>query len=160
MTLGILLVLSGLLFLFLEFFMPGGILALTGAILVFSGIVVFCNAATSWLVILLFFIATSFGIVFTVVSALTLLKRGAKSQTFYQDQAQEGYLGAQYERTLIGKNGKAMSDLRPSGWIEVEGERVQAVARTGFILKGSRIAVVSGEGAHLVVEEIEEVTLE
>jgi membrane-bound ClpP family serine protease len=159
-TLGVLLVLGGLLSLFLEFFMPGGILAIIGAVLIFSGVVVFCSEATSWLLILLFFLGTSFGIVFTIVSALRLMKRNAKSQTFYQDQAQEGYLGAQYERELIGKRGKAASDLRPSGWIVVEGERVQAVAKTGFILKESSILVIGGEGAHLVVEEIEEAEVE
>jgi len=156
MTLGIILVLGGLLALFLEFFLPGGILALMGSVLILAGIVVFIQATTSWVALLLFFLATSFGIIFTVVSALRYLRRGAKYRTFFQDDAQEGYIGASFDETLIGKEAVADSDFRPSGVIVIAKQRVQAVAKTGYIEKGTRVMIIGGEGAHLIIEKIEE----
>lgn len=152
MTLGIILVLMGLLSLFFEFFLPGGVLALIGCLLIFSGIVYFCASVSSAWAIFFFFIGTSIGIALTISSALFVLKRGRKARSFYQEDAQVGYLGADFDRSLLGKEGRAVTDFRPSGLLLVEGKRVQGVAKSGYIESGSRVKILSGEGAHYIIE--------
>jgi membrane-bound serine protease (ClpP class) len=55
---------------------------------------------------------------------------------------------------LIGREGVATSELRPSGTIELDGSRLDAVTRGEYIEQGRRVRVLLHEGNRLVVEEI------
>ena len=70
-------------------------------------------------------------------------------------ETSSGYTSAfPFSHTLIGKTGTAITMLRPSGKIEVEGETYDATALSGFIEKGETIKVVKYETAQLVVSRI------
>lgn len=56
---------------------------------------------------------------------------------------------------LIGSEGLAKSDLRPSGMVHVKGEDWQARTK-GFVRKGARVRVVRMEGLTVHVEEVKE----
>jgi membrane-bound serine protease (ClpP class) len=59
---------------------------------------------------------------------------------------------------FMDKEGTALTNLRPVGIIEIDNERLDAVAEGDtFIKKGSKIKVVGIEGNKLVVQKIEEV---
>jgi membrane-bound serine protease (ClpP class) len=61
-------------------------------------------------------------------------------------------------KDYLDKEGKALSTLRPVGIIEINGERLDAVAEgTFFIEKGSYIKVIGVEGNKLKVQKKEEV---
>ena len=55
---------------------------------------------------------------------------------------------------FIGKTATALTDLRPSGTIIVEGARKDAISHTGWVEKGAKLRVRS-EGMTFVVEPIE-----
>lgn len=80
------------------------------------------------------------------------LKKSAKDNTFYLQQDQEGFQASTFNDSLIGKTGQSVSDLGPSGFVVVGGNRYQATARSGYIDKGREITVIGGEGAHLIVK--------
>ncbi len=63
----------------------------------------------------------------------------------------EGYLSAPAHDELVGKVGVALTDLRPSGTAEVEGERVDVVTEGGFVKAGAAITVLRAEGYRHVV---------
>ncbi|MEQ9467127.1 MAG: NfeD family protein [Ekhidna sp.] len=70
-----------------------------------------------------------------------------------QDGSQ-GYTSTFYKaKSLVGKQGKTYTRLRPSGRIEIDGEIYDAFTRGNFIDEGVDIVVVSDEGTSLKVKE-------
>jgi membrane-bound serine protease (ClpP class) len=63
----------------------------------------------------------------------------------------EGYISAPERHDLVGVIGRALTDLRPSGTAEVQGERVDVVTQGEFITSGSAITVVRSDGYRHVV---------
>ena len=57
---------------------------------------------------------------------------------------------------FLGREGKAATDLRPSGAVDIGHDRVDAVSDGGFIAAGSPVRVVYIEGNRLVVEAVEQ----
>ena len=56
---------------------------------------------------------------------------------------------------LVGKRGVAVTVLRPSGTVDIEGEPYDSVSESGFIAPGTPVRVVRFENAQLYVERIE-----
>jgi len=56
------------------------------------------------------------------------------------------------EATLVGKEGCALGDLRPAGFVEIEGRRLDAVTRGEYLERGARVRVIRHEGRRIVVE--------
>lgn len=73
-------------------------------------------------------------------------------KTMYLDTDQEGYQACLYPKDLIGMAGFTLNDLKPSGHIRIEGKTLSAMAKTGFIEKGTEILVIGGQGSHLIVQ--------
>ncbi|MDA3819992.1 MAG: S49 family peptidase [Candidatus Delongbacteria bacterium] len=71
-------------------------------------------------------------------------------------QTEEGYISADNSwRDMIGKTGTALSDLRPSGKIEIDEKIYNAKAINGYIEQGSPVVVKRFETVQLYVELIE-----
>ncbi len=58
--------------------------------------------------------------------------------------------------SLAGARGVALSDLRPGGFAEIEGERVDVVTRGDYVGAGEPIEVVADEGYRRVVRRVGE----
>ena len=67
--------------------------------------------------------------------------------------AAEGFISAPNRAELIGAEGKALTDLRPSGAATINHERLDVVTEGEFIKAGSAIMVLRSEGYRLVVRE-------
>jgi membrane-bound serine protease (ClpP class) len=66
---------------------------------------------------------------------------------------ENGYLGVDPDLLLLkGKNGVAVTTLRPSGKINIDGQTYDAIAMSGMIDKGTNIVVTKVEAAQLYVE--------
>jgi len=66
---------------------------------------------------------------------------------------EDGYIGVDPElKQLKGKTGIAITTLRPSGKISIEGKSYDAMATVGMIDKGTRIVVNKVEAAQLYVD--------
>ena len=148
----IFLVLS-LLLLFLEFYLPGGILAFIGAVTYILSIVFLVQAGFGFLEVFFFFLLSVALGIGTVVIAIKRIKKSATSNTFYLGTTQEGYVGASADTTLIGKSGVTKSDLGPSGFAEIEGKRIQVLSSGPYIERGEKVVVISARGAYLVVQK-------
>lgn len=154
--LSILVLLLGMLALVLEvFIVPGfGVAGITGIILIAWGILLLAidlTQATMALVVALvatvavFFFGLKFFKKFNIWQKLTLNTR---------QNREAGYVAPQSELILyVGKVGKAMTPLRPSGTAEVFGQRLDVVTEGGFIPAGTTIEIVRVEGTRIVVRE-------
>ena len=68
----------------------------------------------------------------------------------------QGYISAPPRDDLIGLEGVALTDLRPSGIASIDGERLDVITEGGFIDKAERIRVVRSDGYRHVVESCNE----
>jgi membrane-bound serine protease (ClpP class) len=57
-------------------------------------------------------------------------------------------------RALIGRQARVLRDLHPSGLIELEGKRLDAVSEGRFIESGSTVEIVRISGRDIVVREV------
>jgi membrane-bound serine protease (ClpP class) len=67
---------------------------------------------------------------------------------------ESGYVAPPSRADLVGKMGKALTPLRPSGIVEIEGERVDAVTEGGFVTKDTPVQVLSVEGTRIIVRPV------
>lgn len=93
-------------------------------------------------------------LVFLFLYGEKLLEKGAFKRLVLQDvQAKEaGYIIAD-QHQLLGAKGITKTTLRPTGKVEIEGERFDARAESGFIDSGERIEVVGQERFELIVRK-------
>lgn len=82
--------------------------------------------------------------------------RLAKSGVFLLDKGErdDGWASASPRPDLLGREGLALTDLRPSGTVLLGEERVDAVSESEWIEEGTDIRVVSSEGYRLVVRPL------
>jgi membrane-bound serine protease (ClpP class) len=66
----------------------------------------------------------------------------------------DGFVSAPARGDLIGLDGVAVTDLRPSGTARVGEERLDVVTEGGFIPEGSRVRIVQSDGYRHVVRPI------
>jgi membrane-bound serine protease (ClpP class) len=56
---------------------------------------------------------------------------------------------------LVGREGVAQTVLRPTGIGQIDGKRLDVVAESAMIERGSPIKVVAVEGSRIVVRKVE-----
>ena len=67
---------------------------------------------------------------------------------------EHGYIAGTSRDDLIGMEGVALTDLRPSGTVKVGGERLDVVSDVGFVAKGRAVRIIRSESYRHVVEPI------
>jgi membrane-bound serine protease (ClpP class) len=161
-----LLFLTGVVLVVVEvFFVPGlGVPGVLGLICVISALVlaligipidvsfktgVLADAMTRVLVSLL-------GAFVLALVFMRLLSKTALGRSFVLGDAETGFLSAPSASDLVGQTGKALTDLRPTGKIIIDGERHEATSERAFVARGSRVRVIGKEGPALVVRPEEE----
>ncbi|MCG9969464.1 hypothetical protein L9W92_15750 [Pelotomaculum terephthalicicum JT] len=149
--------LLGLIAFLLEIFVfPGfGVAGIAGVILVGWGIFLIAVDVTQ---------ATA-ALVLAVVATIVILIVGLRLMSRYnmwyrltlqnKQQNDEGYVAPAPELSLYaGKEGVALTPLRPAGSAELDGRRLDVVTEGEFIPKGRPVKVIKVEGTRVVVKEI------
>ncbi|MBB64880.1 MAG: serine protease [Waddliaceae bacterium] len=140
------------LLIFLEFYLPGGFMGAAGAVLLVASIVFAGMSDASIVTIFIFILVAVIGLIAVIKFAMYRIQNAPPNTSVYSEGDQKGYVASEFDQELLGKEGVADSDLRPSGFILVNGQRKQAVSKVGYIPKGTPIKVLGGSGAHLIVK--------
>ena len=140
----------GLIMIFLEFYLPGAILGTIGGILLVASILLVADSE-SILFTVLYTILVVASVVAIIKYALWQIPRGKQSDSIYSNDAQVGYYASSFDLDAIGKEGVVLSDLKPGGFIEIEGQQLPAISESGYIVKGEHVLVLRGEGDSLIV---------
>lgn len=148
MLVAIAIALLSLFLIYLEFFVPGIVLGILGGTGFCISIFLFIWESGDIWPIVSFIVGCVVCLVLTIRLALHKMKQ---KPAFFASEEQSGYLASSYDKSFIGEEGEAASDLRPSGHILVGGEKVQAVSESQYIKKGESVMIVGGEGARLIV---------
>lgn len=145
----------GVILIFLEIIVPGGILGTIGVILLATGIFMVADSTaqgiayvSSMLLVLGILLALSFRFPQTrrFWNRLSLTTTQTKS---------EGYVAPNQDlECFLGCEGVALSQLRPAGTADFNGNRLDVVTEGGFISREARIKVIEVEGTRVVVREI------
>ncbi|OOO00013.1 MAG: hypothetical protein ATN35_09540 [Epulopiscium sp. Nele67-Bin004] len=121
---------------------------------------------TVFLVMSIFLIADTIveGVIITVIvviilaimffGAIKLLSKGAiyKKIVLQDEQSIEEIKEISNAlELLIGKEAVTITDLRPSGFIEIDGQKLEVVSNSQFINKSENIKIVGIQGTTLVV---------
>lgn len=151
----LLLFVAGILLIFLEFFLPGAISGTLGvSALIFSlflagedGIQMGVSILIAiFLSVLVFFIMIKIFNKKLVLFNKMVLSESAKKE--------DGYVSNINRTDLLGKEGIALTILRPSGTVIINNERVDVVSEGGFIEQNAVVKVIKVEGARIVVREL------
>lgn len=147
------LLILGLVLIFIEFYLPGTVLGIAGGISLFASIVIFTMQSDSIVEVIgyIILVIIAFGVVLRI--ALRTIRDARPDRSIYSNDAQDGFQASEYDHSAIGKSGIAVTDLKPGGYVLVEGKRMQAISQAGYITSGSPIIVVSGQEESLIVKQ-------
>jgi membrane-bound serine protease (ClpP class) len=138
---------------------PGfGIAGVSGIMLMLGGIV-FIFGKSYELMTAVFWLSTSFiATVALGIGLMYMIPRTRTGKGFILSTELEKRLGYQASseslKDYIGREGVALTPLRPAGAVIIGESRLDVVTEGGFIDKNTPIKVVKVEGAQLVVREV------
>lgn len=146
----------GLLCIFAEVFLPGGVLGVLGWLLIgtsFVGAYHFWRLSVPFILFVVGIVSAGVGL---YVIAIRLMPKTAVGKMIFLQTTQKGYdVSISGQRELVGKEGIALSYLRPTGIAEIEGRRVNVITEGEFIQRDTRIRVSELKDNQLVVHRIE-----
>ncbi len=159
MTLPIILLIAGVCIIILEIFLPsGGVLGVIAGIAIISSIALaFMESTTTgtiFLALSMILVPVLIVIGFKVFPNTPIGRRVilAPAKETSEDRGAAGVVDDDYTR-LIGKIGKTITPLRPSGIAEIEDERLSVVSEGTMVDQGIDVVVISIQGNSIVVEQ-------
>ncbi|HHY36836.1 MAG TPA: nodulation protein NfeD [Firmicutes bacterium] len=143
----------GVLLLLLELLViPGfGVVGISGIIAILASIVLAASNSVQALK------ALAIALVATVLLAGFLLRYLAKTNRWRwfvltdRLDKEQGYVAHQSLQDLVGREGVALTPLRPAGAAEIGGERYDVISEGTYLPAGTRIVVVRVEGVRVMV---------
>jgi membrane-bound ClpP family serine protease len=145
----------GIVLLILEMFIPSfGILSVLGAICLFGGVMLASSDPKEASISL--GIAFLLAIVIVAISFKYLQHRGTWHRFILRDQltSDKGFTSNPNKTNYLGKQGEALTPLRPAGTAQIDGHRIDVVTEGSFISSGKPVEVIQVEGTRVVVREL------
>lgn len=145
----------GLILLVVEAMVPGfGLPGISGIIMLAVGIIMATGDISSAVMSL------SVALMVTAVVAVVFIKIGYKSPLFNKIvletkfTKEKGYNSSSLQEQLLDKEGVAITDLRPSGIIEIDGTRIDALSEGNYIDRGAQVKIYKVEGSKIFVRRL------
>ncbi len=145
----------GILLIFLEFFLPGAISGTLGLAALIASLFLAGENPLSIGISIFISIGISVALLFLMIKVL-----GKKMVLFNRmilfDTAknEDGYVSNVNRTDLLGKEGIALTVLRPSGTAVINNERLDVVTEGDFIDQNTKISVIKVEGVRIVVRKV------
>lgn len=147
----------GVLLLVVEMFIPGfGLPGVSGLILLFLGVgtsmrslehaitAIFISSLTGVLAVIILF---KYGFTSNIFDRITLHNSSPNELLVKENRIDNASID-------IGQRATALTVLRPSGFIDLNGEKLDAIAESDWIQRGATVEVVQIEGRKIIVKEI------
>lgn len=142
----------GIILLLIEGIVPGfGLPGIGGIIFVIAGTVLAMQDVARAI------LTISIAIIISAIVSIVMVKMGHRSKMLGRIilsnrlVGEKGYLSSQADDSLTGKSGVSITELRPSGFADIDGEKIDVLSETGFIPKNTPIIVIRVEGAKIFV---------
>ena len=144
----------GVVLIFFELIVPGGILGMLGALAMLGGTVLAFMEYGAGGGLLTFFIFAVLTVACLVIELKWLPRtriggrfflKGAVAGTSHQPPAQDD---------LIGKECETLTTLSPTGLVSVEGKQYEAFSQSGLVNRGARMKVVGVDNFRVTVTKL------
>lgn len=138
----------------LEAFMPGfGVAGISGVVLEIAALVLTNRLfGVTWSLIATILVLLFIGTAVFISYRSAMKGRLSKSDLVLRDR-EESVPAAPAENEWLDQEGVAATVLRPAGFIEIGGKRLNASTSGEFLSKGTSVRVVGAEGDHLLVKK-------
>ncbi|QLK86964.1 serine protease [Staphylococcus sp. 17KM0847] len=144
----------GVILVIIELFIVGAVLGLIGmGLIIFSLVTMGDNLSMMLLNVCI-------ALILTIIEWVILVKIFKKTISLFDNvvlkdstNKESGYTSHNDRSHLVGKVATTLTDLRPSGIIVLDGERIDAVSEGGFILQQSQVEIIEVEGTRVVVRQ-------
>lgn len=147
--------LAGILFIIVEILMPTvGLLAGIGVAAMLYSVVLALGGDVNAVYAMLAAFVLAIVLFALIVKRLPSSKLWNKIVLRDQSTSQRGYVSAESRDTLVGKQGKVLTELRPAGSILIDGAPVDVVSEGAFISKDELVEVVAVHGSRVVVRKV------
>jgi membrane-bound serine protease (ClpP class) len=161
----VILILGGIAAVLVEIFvLPGfGVAGVAGILSVGTGFALtmigpYPTGADIWQIL----IGAGIGVlVFVLVGFLRHLPSSRRFAGILHDDTQRqdaGYVSAPIRPELVGRKGVALSELRPVGVADVDGERLDVTTEGEWLPAGTPLSVIKAEAMRLVVKRLDQLT--
>ncbi|MBM4142397.1 MAG: hypothetical protein FJ225_02210 [Lentisphaerae bacterium] len=145
---------AGLLLVGAEVFVPGGILGTVGALALVAAAGVafaaFGSAAGMYIALAIVMLAgVSIVLWIRFFPRTGIGRKMAASRDLGDAKAVNPDMAA-----LLGREGEALSDLRPGGYARIDGKRVDVITEGAMLARGARVRVVRVESNRVVVRKV------
>lgn len=148
----LLLSILGMVLIFIEMLIPGfGITGISGIVLLFTGIITAMKDFTHGV------LALSIAIIVSSIVGFVIVKKGFESPLVKNVvlntnlNSKTGIVKDKEKSDLVGRKAISLTVLRPSGTIEIDGERMDALTEGEFISKSSEVIISRVVGTKIFV---------
>lgn len=145
----------GMILLVIEAIVPGfGLPGISGIIMIILGIIFAMDSLETAI------LSLSISIIITAIITVVLIKQGRSIEAFNriilstEQKDEKGYLSSSNQNQYLGKEGVAITNLRPSGIIKIDEDKLDALSEGKYISKGSEIKIVKVEGRKIIVRRL------
>ncbi len=151
----LILFITGLILLVVEVIVPGfGLPGIGGILFVFLGVVLAVDSVSTAL------FSLSVAIIVTALVTVFLVRMGFKTKLISKvvlksnHTTERGYLSTDSMDMYIDRIGISQTELRPAGFIIIDGMKLDALAESGYISKDTEVRVVRVEGSKIFVRRV------
>ncbi|HXI83307.1 MAG TPA: NfeD family protein [Verrucomicrobiae bacterium] len=154
-TLIVLLTVVGLMFIAVDFYIPGFVLGSIGAVLMlFATIICYRDTGSRNQTIMMFCVEVALGIGAGYASIWYFPRTTAGRRMILAEKQTGASAEAPRVNDWIGREGVAQTVLRPAGMALIDGKRLDVEAESGMIESGSPIKIVAVHKNRLVVKQL------
>ncbi len=141
----------GFVLLFLEVFVPGGVLGVLGGLLIIYACYLAFGLSPAWGMV-----AVGLSVIVAIAAVRLVTRSRLGRKLVLEDAGARDWKAAEEGlEDLVGRAGRALTQLRPAGLAEIDERRIDVVADNELIEAGVEVRVCEVEGNRVVVEEIE-----
>lgn len=144
----------GCFLIFCEFYLAGFVVGTLGGIFIFASVILFAIQYESLIALIAYIVVVGIILFYLCKFALWKVRRTKSKSSLYSENNQEGFSASSFDNSAIGKTGIVVADLKPGGYILIEGKKHAAISLSGYLPKDSKVVVLGGEGESLTVKEV------
>lgn len=155
LIIAIILFVAGFVLLGIEMAIPGfSVPGISGIICLVIAIFLVSDSFVEGAIIALIILAL-LGIMFAIILGL-LSKAKLKSPIILKDEQnkEKGFISSNDLQYLLGKQGVAITDLRPSGTADFDGIEFDVISEGKYISKDTKLVIYKVQGSKLIVKQV------
>ncbi|SHE40680.1 NfeD family protein [Clostridium fallax] len=149
------LLIIGFILVTIEMILPGfGAPGISGGICLLAAVIIGSNTIVEAVIMTMIILAV-IGVLLAIIFVVFANKKVISPFVLKDEQKRsDGYISSSDLEYLLGKEGRAITDLRPAGSADFDGVKFDVVTDGEYISKGTNVKIIKVEGVKLLVSRI------